>query len=71
MRKLGLVVLVIGIAVTILAGVNFVTREKVVEIGSMQMMADQSHTFDWSPFLGVGIMVAGVILFIVSPRSKL
>jgi divalent metal cation (Fe/Co/Zn/Cd) transporter len=70
MKKSGLIIGAIGLAITIFAGVSFITREKIVEIGSMSMMADRSHTMNWSPYLGIGIIVIGLIIYLIGTSSK-
>jgi hypothetical protein len=70
MKKLGLIILVIGLLVTAFAGFNYVTSEKVVEIGSVKMMANQHHTMDWSPYLGIGIIAIGFVTYLVGTKSK-
>jgi len=70
MKKAGLIVLVIGFIVAIFGGVHFVTREKVIDIGSIEVMANKSHMMDWSPYLGIGIMAIGLIIFLIGANSK-
>lgn len=59
MKKSGIVLLVIGIIFTIFTGFNFITKEKVVDIGEIQISRDKKHSFGWSPLIGVGIMLIG------------
>jgi LPXTG-motif cell wall-anchored protein len=50
---------------TIYTGFNYVTREKVIDIGSVEITADKEHTASWSPLIGIGVIVVGgaVLLF--------
>jgi hypothetical protein len=59
MKKAGLFILVIGVALTLFASFNFVTREKVVDLGSVEIMQNKNHTMSWSPILGVAMIVIG------------
>jgi hypothetical protein len=70
MKKIGLVVSLIGLLITLFAGFSFVTREKVVEIGSLEIMADKHHFLDWSPYLGIAVLTLGVLLYLVGTQKK-
>jgi hypothetical protein len=71
MRNLGIVLVVIGLVLTLVTGFKFFTKEKIVDIGNIEVSADKPHKVDWSPYLGVGIMVIGGIIFIASRRRNL
>ena len=65
MKKTGIVIVIIGLIFTIITGFKYFTREKVMDIGSLKITASEPHRVNWSPALGVGIMVVGgaVLLF--------
>jgi divalent metal cation (Fe/Co/Zn/Cd) transporter len=69
-KKIGIIVLIIGVIVTFSTGFSFFTREKVVDIGSVQISADKKHTVSWPPILGLVIVVAGAgIIFFGSRKA--
>ena len=65
MKKAGIAIIIVGLLFTIITGFKYFTREKVLDIGSLKITASDPHRVDWSPALGVGIMVVGgaVLLF--------
>lgn len=63
MRKGGIVLFFIGLVITIITGVSFVTKKKVVDVGKIEITKDEKHNANWSPLWGVGIMVVGGALF--------
>lgn len=65
MRKLGIVILVIGILLTVFTGFKFITKEKVLDVGELQITRDKKHSFAWSPLIGIAVMVVGggILLF--------
>lgn len=65
MKNLGVVVLIIGLIITLFTGFNFITREKVVDIGDVEIMANKNNRLYWSPLFGVAVMAVGgaIILF--------
>ncbi len=70
MKKAGIIILVIGLVITLITGFNFVTKEKVLEVGELQITRDKQHSLAWSPVVGVVVMVIGgaVLLFGVRKR---
>ncbi|MBY0426489.1 MAG: hypothetical protein K2Q22_12685 [Cytophagales bacterium] len=70
MKTVGAALLAIGILITVYSGFKFVTKEKVVDIGPVEITRDKSHWVEWSPFLGIGvILVGGAILVFGSKRD--
>lgn len=68
-KTIGLVITVIGLVMTLYTGFNYVTKEKVVDLGSVQITRDKEHSANWSPFIGIGVMVIGEVVFL-SGRKK-
>ena len=68
-KTIGLIIAIIGLVMTLYTGFNYVAREKVVDIGSIQITKDNDHTASWSPYLGIGIMVIGGVVYL-SGRKK-
>lgn len=63
MRATGITLLVIGLIMTIVTSFKFFTKEKVVDIGKVEITADKGHDLSWSPLIGVGVMVIGGIIY--------
>jgi hypothetical protein len=53
MKKAGLIILVIGLLLTAYTGFNFITKEKVVDIGKVEITRDKDHDVTWSPIVGI------------------
>jgi hypothetical protein len=65
MKKVGISIIIVGLLLTIFTTFKFFTREKVVDIGKVQITRDKPHYLAWSPLIGVAVMViGGVILFV-------
>lgn len=70
LKTIGITIAAIGLLMTLYTGFNYVTREKVVDIGSVQITRDKEHTTSWSPIVGIGVMVIGGAVFL-SGKKKL
>jgi Zn-dependent protease with chaperone function len=57
---LAIVLIVAGIAVFIYQGFTYKTREKVVDLGSVHVMADRTKMISIPPILGALAIVGGV-----------
>ncbi len=69
MKKAGIAIIIIGLLFTIVTGFKFFTREKVMDIGSLKITTSEPHKVNWSPYLGVGIMVVGGVILLVGNKK--
>jgi hypothetical protein len=70
MRNLGFVLIVIGIIMMVVTGFNFVTREKVVDVGPVHVSTNKDNPVQWSPILGGIILVAGIFVVVSNKNRK-
>lgn len=69
MKKYGIGILIIGLLLTIFTTFNYFTREKVVDLGKVEITANKKHRVGWSPLVGLGVMaVGGIVLFLGSKK---
>jgi hypothetical protein len=59
MKRIGIIVILVGLLLTIFTTFSFFTREEVVSIGDLKITADKPHNFRWSPFIGIAVMAVG------------
>lgn len=71
MKTAGLVILGIGLIMTLYTGFYYVTKEKVVDLGSVEITADKPHSTHWSPVVGIAIMVVGGVILAVGSKKSL
>lgn len=68
MRNLGIVLAVIGTIMIAFTGFNFVTKEKVVDIGPLEINKEKNNPISWSPILGGVILIGGIALIATSKK---
>jgi fumarate reductase subunit C len=68
MKKAGIVILIIGLALTLFTTVTYFTREKIVDMGEIQISANKRHKLNWSPFIGLAVMAVGGVLILVPSK---
>jgi hypothetical protein len=69
MKRAGIILIIIGLVVTIITGVSFFTKEKVLDLGKVEVTKNEKHTATWSPLWGVGIMLFGGALVLFGKRT--
>jgi len=64
MKYTGIAIILIGLVLTIVTAFTFFTKEKVVDIGKLEITRDKPHHLDWSPLIGIAVMgIGGVVLW--------
>jgi uncharacterized membrane protein YidH (DUF202 family) len=63
-KNIGFVLIIIGAIMAVYTGFNYVTTEKVIDIGPIAINKQQNHPVQWSPIVGVVLIIAGVVLVV-------
>ncbi len=66
---IGILLIIFGLATLGYQGFTYTQREKVAQIGSLQVTADTQKTVYFPPILGGLSLVAGIILVAVGRRK--
>lgn len=70
MKQAGIAILIIGVLITLFSGFTFVTKKKVVDIGSLEITKDEKHRIPWSPIVGgVVILIGGGMLIMGGKKA--
>lgn len=69
MKPLAIILIVAGCIMMIITGVNFATKEKVVDLGKVEINKTENHPISWSPIVGGVLLVAGVTTFFMSRKK--
>ncbi len=70
MKKVGIVIMVVGLVITLITGFSFVTREKVVDLGDLQVSKNKNHSIAWSPIAGIVVMAVGGGIFLFGLKKR-
>lgn len=69
MKKVGIVIIILGLLLTIFTAFTFFTREKVVDVGQVHITANKKHNLRWSPLIGVAVMAIGGVIVWQGPKK--
>jgi len=67
---IAIMLIALGIAAFAYQGITYTTREKVIEIGPLQMTAEKTKTLPLPPIVGAIALVGGIVLLVVGSRKS-
>ena len=70
MKAAGIILLIIGIAMMIVNGINYTTKEEVADIGPLEINKEEEHSIGWPMYAGGIVAVGGIILIVAGRRRK-
>ena len=70
-KTIGIVLIAIGIVMMVYTGFNYVTKEKVVDIGPIQINAEKNHTVQWPPIVGVVLIIGGIVVIVFDKKARI
>ena len=70
MKIVGIILLIIGLIMSLYSGFTYFTKEKIVDVGGLEITADNPHTVNWQPYVGIGIAVVGGVVLLLSRKQR-
>jgi len=69
MSLAGALLIVLGLVALVYQGINYTSRETVIDIGPVHASADRQRTLPLPPVLGIAAVAGGVVLLIAGVRK--
>lgn len=69
-KLIGIVLVVLGVLALVYGGINYTSRETVIDIGPLHATADREKRLPLSPLLGVVAVAGGVVLLMAGARKS-
>jgi hypothetical protein len=70
MKTAGIVLVIAGIVMLIFTGFKYVTRDKVADIGPVEINKKETHNVNWTPVTGGILLIGGFLLLTASSKGK-
>jgi hypothetical protein len=70
MKTTGIIIAAIGLIMIIYTGFNYITKEKVVDLGPIEINKEVSHPVQWSPILGAVLLVGGIVIVLTDKKKR-
>lgn len=68
--QVGIALIFLAIAAFIYPGVTYISREKLVEFGPIQAIAEINKILPLSPLMGGLVLVGGIVLVVVGVKNS-
>ena len=68
-RNLGIILIIAGAIMLIWSGISFTKKEKVVDVGPIQVSVDKKQQLTWPPYLG-GLLIAGGVVLVIMDKKR-
>lgn len=56
---------------TMYSGFTYVTQEKVLEVGGLELTKNDHHTITWQPIAGLAAMVIGGVVLVFGRKNTI
>jgi UDP-N-acetylmuramyl pentapeptide phosphotransferase/UDP-N-acetylglucosamine-1-phosphate transferase len=70
MKLVAIILIVLGVLALVYQGIQYTSKEKILDIGSIKLSADTKKTIPLPPIVGGAAIVAGIALILVERRKK-
>jgi len=67
---IGIALIILGVVAFVYQGITYTSREKIIDIGSIQATHETKKTIPLSPILGGVALAGGIVLVIIGIKAK-
>ncbi|HSY60534.1 MAG TPA: hypothetical protein VK796_01610 [Cytophaga sp.] len=69
MKNAGILIIIVGALMIAYTGFTFITKKKVVDAGPIQISKEEKHPVQWSPIVGVILVIGGVAMLVTNKNN--
>ena len=69
MKAVGIILIVIGIAMVLVKGINFTTKKEVVDLGPVEINKKEKKAVGWPTYAGIAVAAVGAVILVTSTRK--
>jgi hypothetical protein len=71
MRAVAIVLISLGVIMMVITGINFKSKENVVDLGKIEINKTRDNPVHWSPIVGGVLLVAGVVVLLTGKKKAI
>jgi len=68
-RTVGIALIIIGAVMLIWTGFTYTKKEKVVDVGPIEISADKQESVNWPPYIGGVLLVGGLVIIMTVKKT--
>ena len=68
-RLVGILLIIFGVLALAYGGIRYTTREKVVDIGSVQVTTERHHEIPLPAIVGIAATIGGIVIVAAASRT--
>ena len=68
-KTLGMILIALGVVALVWGGFTYTTREKVVDIGPIDITQNKSHSIPLPPIMGAVAIIGGIVLLVSGKKG--
>jgi hypothetical protein len=69
-RTLGIVIVVIGIMMIVYTGFDFITTERLVDLGPVRIDKERNNFIQWPPVVGIVLLIGCIVTIAMDKRIR-
>jgi uncharacterized membrane protein YidH (DUF202 family) len=69
-KIIGICLVALGIIMIAYTSFNYVTTKRVVDLGPIQIDKKENHPVQWSPIVGVVLLVGGIAVILLDKKRN-
>ncbi len=70
MKIVGIILIILGIAVFIFQGVRSTRKEKIIDVGPLEISKKEERSDDWQLYAAGGIAVVAGLVLVITSRGR-
>ncbi len=68
-KTLGIILIALGLVGIVWGGFTYTTREKVVDLGPIDISRDKTHSLPLPPIFGAVALIGGIVLLVTDKQG--
>jgi uncharacterized membrane protein YidH (DUF202 family) len=71
MKNIGIILIAGGILALMYTGYTYTFKEKVIDLGPVEVVKEKKHTLVWPPLTGCVLIIGGLVLMLANRKGNI
>ena len=69
MKTVSFIIIIVGVIMIAYNRFNFISSDKIADIGNVQMVKHKSQNIQWPPIAGLALVVGGILMITIPKKD--